>query len=889
MQWHQYQKAQLAAELGVDLGRGLTPVEAGRRLAANGENRLPEPKPEGWGVLLFRQVRSPFVYVLLICTLAVLLLGNHRDAVIIAAVLAFNAAVGAAQEGRSQRALLGLRKLTQPEATVLRGGAEAVVPETSVVVGDILVLKEGQRVAADARVLSGNDLSVDESTLTGESGAVQKHSAVLEGEHVSLGSRTNVVFKGTAMLTGSGTAVVVATGAATELGKTAAAVMRPDTDVPLRRSMEGFSRAILALASAACVGIFILGVAEGRDVREMFAVAVSLAVSAIPEGLPLVVTLTLVTGVWRMAARNALVKKLQAVEALGRADVLCVDKTGTITENAMVVRRLHTGGSIHQVSGDGYRPTGSVSRAGSPSVTDADVLRAATVAGLSVKATAAFSESEGRYLVTGDPTEVALSVFAEKLGRARGSATGYREVAEAPFDHHTRLRATYYREAADGVLCAAAGAPEAILARCTHVLRGGQRHPLTGHERGEIEAAAAEFAGAGLRLVSIAERQQHAGEPLERPEQLTYVATFGIEDAIRPAAKASVADAQAAGLRVVMITGDHRRTAEAVAKQVGIFHPGDEVISGDELDELTTGRLAARLGNVSVFARVSPEHKLKIIEAYRANGKIVAMTGDGVNDAPPLVAADLGVAMGKAGTEVAREAADIVLLDDNLGSVVAAVAEGRAMFASIQRALMFLISTSLGELLTVAAAVALGMPLPLLAVQILWLNLVTDPLIGLALALSAAPEAAGTKREQPKNFLGRRHLPQLLLVPLCMAAGSLLLFSRALPLGYGAATSVALTVLAVFQWWNALACTDLESGTLFSKASRPRMPIVVALVLNFVLQLAALHLAPLRDLLGTVPLSPAQWVTIAAVSLSVLVLEEIRRRLTGLLRSHGNR
>ena len=886
MKWYQYTKTQLEKELQTDLQNGLSAAEAGSRLLKYGPNLLPESARESWLDIFIRQFKSPLIYILFLCAGVIFYIGERVDALIVVAVLLFNAVIGTLQEGRSQSTLRSLKKLSEAEATVIRAGVEEVIPEHEAVLGDVLELQEGQKVIADARVIFSSNLSVDEAALTGESGAVPKHEAVLSEDNLPASSQHNMLFKGTSIVMGNGKAVVVGTGVNTEIGKISKALMLPETEIPLQADIRKLAQVIIYCVSAVSIGLFILGILTGREVKEMFAVVVSLAVSMIPEGLPLVLTIILVTGVWRMSKRNALVKKLQAVEALGQAKIIAVDKTGTITKNEMVVKKLFAGGKVLAVSGNGYEPKGHLTLGGKPFEVNADITMAATAASLASRASAIFVERESSFKVSGDPTEAAMAVLGEKLGFAREALLqDYKELAEIAFNYKNKFRAIYY-EHKDQVFCAVSGAPEVLLEHAGHYFESGQSRKFSPETKKSFEQALEEFSQSGLRVVAFGFKhlsKNHIPDFSALPEtgalkDMVLGGLFAIEDSVRAEAALAIRQAQAAGVRVVMITGDHKITAKAIAKEAGIFSEGDTVLTGNDLTEMPEAELDEKLPAVSVFARVTPEDKMKIIKAYKRAHLIVAMTGDGVNDAPSLVAADLGVAMGRIGTEVAKEAADIVLLDDNLGSIVAAIEEGRAMYKNIQKALLFLFSTSLGEMLTIVLALLLGLPLPVLAVQILWLNLITDPLIGMALALDNKESGLLSKKfsKPPKYFVDKLMVIQMAVMAAVMSVGTLYLFHSYLGGDYGKALTVSLTALAIFQWYNGFNCHSLERS-IFSRQIFRNPYLWLAFFGNFGLQILAVHHPFFHRILKTTPLSVGEWAMLIVFCLAIILAEEVRK------------
>jgi Ca2+-transporting ATPase len=875
--------ARPAAEVIDALGsgqRGLSSEEAAKRLTERGANALPPAPEEGVLHIFIRQFKSPLIYILLGAAVLVLLMGDIVDALIIMAVLAFNAVVGTFQEGRAHNALKALRTMVETNATVMRDGQEIIISDTDVVPGDILILQEGERVAADARIITTNALKAGEASLTGESNPVHKTLEVAPEGAPPMEQR-NMVFKGTNIVTGSGTAIVVATGGETAIGKIAEEITGIDTDTPLKTNIRQLSRLILGVTAVVCVMIFTFGVLSGNSVREMFTTVVAVAVSVIPEGLPVVMTLVLATGVWRMGKKHVLVKRLQAVEALGHARVIAVDKTGTITKNEMVVQAVVVGDDSFSVGGVGYAPEGDVRLATEPvdAANHPALLLMGKIAAYSASARVMYSKDVDEWRVAGDPTEAALLVLGQKLGFHKDQLEGESPLlAEMPFDYHLKYRATVHAEEGRRAL-AMIGAPEEVLERSGHIWKGGKSVLMTPEDRARIEAAYIELSEAGLRVIGAAiERDLAEGAKLEALTELTFVGFFGMKDALRQEVAPAMDAAREAGMRVVMITGDHRVTAEAIACEAGIRTEGTHSLTGTEIDAMTDKELALALAATSVFARVTPEHKLRIVNAYRARGETIAMTGDGVNDAPSLVAADLGVAMGKVGTDVAKEASDIVLLDDNFGSIVSAVEEGRSIYRTMRKVILYMFSTSLGEVLAIGGALAVGFPLPILPAQIIWLNFVTDGFLTVALAME--PHDKGLLRgrfNKPNTYLIDLAMGfRMILMAIPMAIGSLYLFSLFFEMDIVKAWTITLTALAVFQWFNAWNCRS-ATESVFAANPLKNLWLVGATALVIVLQLVAVYTPLMQRILHTSALSFAEWIAILMIGLSIIFVEEIRK------------
>ncbi|MEY4731373.1 MAG: hypothetical protein RL681_319 [Candidatus Parcubacteria bacterium] len=882
MKWYSRTTGDVERELQTDIASGLSVANARERLIADGPNALPTRPSEPAWLIFLRQFKSPLIYVLFCAALLVYVIGDTHDAIIIGVVLIFNAAVGAVQEGRARNALDALRRLAETSATVLRDGRELIIPDQDVVDGDIVILKEGEKVPADLRIIESRNLRVDESSLTGESVRVHKHTEPIRREGMSLGDQTNMVFKGTVVVGGLGRGIAVATGSRTELGKIGAAIAGVDAEIPLAKDIRHLSRVIVIAVFVLSALLFLFGIGAGRPMREMFSTVVALAVSIIPEGLPLVMTIILATGVWRMARRNALVKKLQAVEALGQANIIAVDKTGTLTENELVVRRVFAGERLFMVDGTGYEPKGKIHIAGAGparAVSYPALQLIGKLAAFTADAQVAFREEQALWQVSGDPTEAAMIAFAEKLGFAREELLRAQPlVEEEPFDYGTKYHAAAYRNG-QGMLVVVAGAPETILARCSFAFLNTGVSPLGSEGRANAEDIFHQLSGEGLRVVGLAYRDIPSGKhpQLDDPRDLVFAGFLGMEDSLRPEVPGAVARARAAHVRLVMMTGDHRLAAVSIATQAGIWREGDAVVTGDELKDMNDAELGAVLRRTTVFARITPQDKMRIIEAYQREGDVVAMTGDGVNDAPSLVAANLGVAMGRIGTEVAKDAADIVLLDDDFGTIVAAIEEGRGMYATIKKAILYLFSTNLGELLAVVGAIVIGLPLPVLPAQILWLNLVTDPFMGAALAVEPKEEGLLTKTFRRPN----RYLIQSSMVSRAVLMGGTMMVGTLLLFGYYSwnaplrATTVALTALAVFQWLNAWNCRSDKASAF--KGVFANRALVWALLGSAALHVFVVYTPFMQKILFTVPLAPIDWALAIGVSFSVVAVEELRK------------
>ena len=770
--WHSQSAEEVLAQLG-SATTGLSTAEAAQRLAADGPNELKEGKRISPWQIFFGQFKSLIIWILIVAGVISGVLGEVVDAIAILAIVVLNAVIGFYQEFKAEKSIAALKKMTAPQAKVRRDGQVTSIPAAGIVAGDILALEAGDLVAADARLLEAASLKCIESALTGESVAVTKQPATLEQGDVELGDRENMLFMGTSIAAGTGLAVVVGTAMKTELGRIAGLIAEAGAEgaTPLQKKLDSFGR-ILVWATLGIVALlFVLGLLRGTEPFELFMTSVSLAVAAVPEGLPAVVTVALALGVMRMSRRRALVRRLPAVEMLGSTSVICTDKTGTLTVGEMTVRRLHVSGQSYEVTGEGYGPDGEVrfeGRKAEASHTPPLLDLASCHLGCN---NSHLVQEEGAWKTVGDPTEGALLAAAGKAGGDRVRIEKEQpKHHEIPFDSD-RKRSTVIRKMPDGKLRAFInGAPDVLLERCTHLYTSAGVRPMTADDRETIVAQNTAMAQQALRVLGSAWRDLDNARPAElTPEaverDLVFVGLTGMYDPPRLEAKEAVAKCRSAGIRVVMITGDHPHTATAIARELGIASADDAAIAGVELEKMTDDDLRQRAPKTTVYARVTAEHKLRIIRAWKANGAVVAMTGDGVNDAPAIKGADIGIAMGRSGTEVTKQAADMIVTDDNFASIVAAVEEGRGIYDNIRKTLQYLLAGNCGELLLMTAAIIMGLPMPLLAIHLLWINLVTDGLPALCLAtdpidsdVMKQPPRARHERITDGGFLGTMFL-----------------------------------------------------------------------------------------------------------------------------------
>jgi Ca2+-transporting ATPase len=883
---------------------GLTTAEAERRLAEVGPNEIISGEKVSRLKILWSQVKNPLVYVLLGAAAISLVAGKTADAIVIAVVIVVNTLIGFFQEHRAEEALEALKAQAAPTAEVVRECpdvgecVELRVPTTEIVPGDIVLLDAGSTVPADARLIETANLEVEEAMLTGESLGVRKTTELLAGEELATAERINLVYGGTIVTNGRGRAVVYATGARTEMGKIATLIQETEkAESPLQKQTLDLGKKLGFLALGVAVLTLILGFVRGLPFEDIFLFALASAVSSIPEGLPAVMSITLAVGVNRMAKRNAIIRRLPAVDTLGAATVICTDKTGTLTSNQMTVQQLMADAKTVTVTGAGFAPQGRFEVDGAP-VDPAgmpDLQLALRIGALCSDARLVRSPHDGGFTwgIRGDPTEGALVVAAAKAGlRKEKLDAQLRRVDELPFSSKTRFMATFHRDQADQVWAFVKGAPETILERCPQVRQDGQARSMSEVDREAILAENHRMATTALRVLGLAyqtvapEEVEAFKEALEygHPADLVFVGLAGMMDPPRPEVPEAVARCKRAGVRVLMATGDHQLTAEAIARQVGILEGAEGVLTGPALGQMSDDELDAVMPETAVFARVSPEHKHRIVESLQRLGHVVAMTGDGVNDAPALQAAQIGVAMGITGTDVTKQTAEMVLTDDNFASIVNAVEEGRVIFQNVRKVVKFLLATNIGEDITLLGAL-LFLPfkgLIITPVQILWVNLVTDGILDITLALE--PKEGDVMESPPRRpqarIINREILQNILFVSLFMAVGTLWMFSWSNPQSnLMRAQTVAFTTLAMFQVFNALNCRSRDKSVFQLGFFRNRY-LLGAIVLSVLLQLAAEHVPFMQAALGTVPLTWQDWGLIVLVSASVFVADELRKMVT---------
>ncbi len=884
--WHAMAADAVLEALG-GRAEGLTDREANERRAVYGPNRLPTSRRRSAWQRFLQQFRNLFIYVLLGAALISLLLDHPVDAVVILAVVLINAAVGFLQEGRAEAALDAIRAMIDPRATVIRDGRRLTVAAEEIVPGDRVVIEAGDRVPADLRILRQRNLRIAEAALTGESVAVEKQIEPVAADS-TLGDRRCMAYSGTLVTGGQGMGVVIATGGATELGRISALLEEVSTlETPLTRQMDRFARTLTLVILAVCVGVFAWAqLRHGYTIDDAFMVVVGIAVAAIPEGLPAILTITLAIGVARMARRNAIVRRLPAVETLGSVSVICSDKTGTLTRNEMMVAEIVTAELHCEVTGSGYEPSGGFRCAGRL----LEPLALSSVAALARAALlcndASLRKVDGEWRVDGDPMEGALVSLALKAGYEL--ETLRRELPrddEIPFDAAYRFMATLHHSHVDGAFALIKGAPERLLEMCAAQLTGSGQAPLDpAFWTRQIERLAAN----GQRVLAFATKRMPARATtlsfadIER--DAVFLGLTGLIDPPREEAIAAIADCARAGVRVVMITGDHAVTATAIARQLGLGE-SPRVAEGAALDRLDACALRALAREVDVFARTTPEHKLRLVEALQSEGAVVAMTGDGVNDAPALKRADVGVAMGGKGTEAAKEAAEIVLADDNFASIVAAVREGRTVYDNVVKVIGWTLPTNGGESMAIIAAIAFGLALPITPLQILWINMITAVALGLTLAFE--PTEPGTMQRPPRApsepLLSRYLVWRIVFVSALFVSGVFGMFfwaeGRGLPVE--TARTIAVNTIVVMEVFYLFSVRFVHGTSLTLRGMLGTRAVLIGVATVTVAQLVLTYWPPMQRVFATAPISLADGLAVLGVGVALLLVIEAEKRLLG--------
>ncbi len=886
--WHAMDAQEVLQSLETSLN-GLTDEEARARLEKIGPNELRRGRRISPSKIFVSQFKEFLVIILIVAALVSAVIGEVVDSIVILAIVVAIAVLGFIQEYRAERALEALKKMAAPTATVRRNGKEKEIPSRDLVPGDIVSLVVGDKVPADARIIEQHNLKVNEASLTGESTPVEKHLKAIARE-VSIADRSNIVFGGTIVTYGHALAAIVSTGMSTEFGRIAEMIESAEEErTPLQIRLEYVGKWLGIACIVVVAAVTLLGLIQGHGYLQMFTWGVSLAVAAVPEALPAVVTGALAIGVQRMAKRNSIVRRLPAVETLGSTTVICVDKTGTLTKGEMTVREVFLSGETIHVTGAGYEPHGVFLKDGAPVLDNRDVRFIFQVASLCNDAR--LEEEKGTWRVVGDPTEGALIVAAAKSSISQEEITRqYPRIGELQFTSERKLMTTIHAAPYGGKIACVKGAPEVVLEKSTYLQKGEARLKLTNGLKTGILRRNEEMASRALRILAVAYRE--LPEEMEKLDEesterdLTFLGLVGMIDPPREEAKPAVELCEQAGVKVVMITGDHKLTATAIAKELGLMSEARFAMTGEELDKLDDEEFGKIVEDVAVYARVSPEHKLRIIKGLKLKGHVVAMTGDGVNDAPALKSADIGISMGITGTDVSKEASDMILTDDNFASIVAAMQEGRTIYDNIKKYLAYLLSSNVGEILIMFLVSLISfiqnshLPLPLIAVQILWVNLVTDGLPALALGVDPPdPDIMHRPPRDPKESVFTARVNGLIAVAaVTMTLFTIPIFLSKLALGERVARTIVFTLIVMFEMFNAFNCRSERHSLLKVGIAKNRF-LLIAVASSILLQLAVIYVPFLQAIFDTAPLSIDDWALVTLLSATVVVTVEASKRI----------
>lgn len=878
--YHDLSVVQTLAKLQTDLGRGLSAAEVRERMEKYGPNEFAQVKRKGVLAKFIDQFKSFMIIVLLIAAVISGVVGylhgeGFTDAIIILIIVIINAFIGLFQELKAENSLEALKKMSAPKSKVIRDGQLEVLAARELVPGDIVVIETGDLIPADLRLAEAVNLKVEEAALTGESVPEEKFTHAIDAD-MSVGDRDNMGFSSSIVTYGRGVGIVTATGMFTEVGKIAAMIQAaPDTKTPMQIKIDQLGRFLGITALTICVLIFLAGYFQGREVIVMFMIAVSLAAAAIPEGLPAVSTIVMAVGVQRLAKKHAIVRNLSSVETLGGCGIICSDKTGTLTQNKMTVVRLYTDNHESEPPAE-------------PNAAQSQLLRIMILAN-----DAKLSLLENKWQTVGDPTETAMLDLGLQYGLNKNELdAASKRVAEAPFDSSRKMMTTVTSDADNVMTVCTKGGLDEVLACCTHIWHDGYVKPLDEDRKNAVRLANEGMAAQALRVLAAAykpiKQLPATVEAATLEKDLVFAGMLGMIDPPREEVKAAVATCRAAGIKPVMITGDHLITAMAIAEALDIREPNDEVMTGKELERISDMELEKKASNISVYARVSPEHKVRIVQALQALGQVVAMTGDGVNDAPALKLADIGVAMGITGTDVSKEAADVVLTDDNFATIVVAVEEGRRIYDNILKAIQFMLSTNIGEIIVIFVAIMANWDTPLLPIQILWINLVTDSFP--ALALSVDPAADGIMRRKPvdarKGIMRGTYLVRILLQGVMIGGLSLTAFIVGRRTGVEAAQTMTFAVLAFTQITHVLNVRAVHDSAF--KHIFTNKWLWGALLLVIALMIIVLEVPYLHDIFHLAHLSYAQWIWVVCLSLAPLPIVEIVKLLWCVRNKSGN-
>ncbi len=866
---------QVEKALETDFSSGLSQEEAAKRIKRYGYNELDEGEKQSALLLFFSQFKDFMVLVLLAATLISGLLGEYIDAIAIIAIVILNGFLGFYQERRAEKSLQALKELSAPQVTVLRSGTWVKIPSKEVVIGDVMKFTSGDRIGADVRVIESKSLEIEESALTGESVPVTKHVDRLKNPNPGIGDMENIAFMGTMITRGNGIGTVIATGMDTAMGQIAGLLQNAESqDTPLQKRLEQLGKILITVALVLTVLVVAIGVLQGHELYTMFLAGVSLAVAAIPEGLPAIVTVALSLGVQKMIKQNAIVRKLPAVETLGCASVICSDKTGTMTQNKMTVTHLWSGGQTWTVDGVGYQPKGDFYRGEQKiSPKDEKPLQQMLIFGMLCNQSE-INLKDNEYMLDGDPTEGALMVSGMKAGFTRPKLLeDFQIIHEFPFDSARKMMSVHVKDKQGRHFIVTKGAPDVVLGVCESILWDGRTQFLAKEVQAKVQGATESLASKALRTIAVAFKPIPANTVIlsekEAEKKLTFIGIQGMIDSPRPEVKTAVKECKEAGIKTIMITGDHVITAKAIASDLGILTKKSKVLDGNALSAMSVEQLEDIVEDVAVFARVSPEHKLKIVNALQNRGHIVAMTGDGVNDAPAIKAADIGVSMGITGTDVAKEASALILLDDNFATIKGAIKEGRNIYENIRKFVRYLLASNVGEILVMLFAMILALPLPLLPIQILWVNLVTDGLPAMALGLDRPEENVMKRGPRSPNEgvfsrgLGWKVVSRGFLIGIVTLLAFMIVYhSDPQQLPY--AQTVAFATLVMAQLIHVFDCRSEKS--VLSRNPFGNQYLVWAVISSLILMLAVIYYPPLQPIFHTLPIAAKDWLLILGLS-----------------------
>ena len=892
MEWYRQTKEKLLSNLNTNVDSGLSSEDVENRLKKYGPNELKEEEKRSLLSKILAQFNDFLVIILIVASIISFAVGEKADSIVILAIVVINAFLGLYQEGKAEKSLEALKKMAAPNAKVIRNGATTIVPADTLVPGDIVLLESGDIIPADLRLIESSNLKIEEASLTGESVPVEKNGLTTFDKEASLGDRINMAYMSTIVTYGRGRGIVVETGHGTEIGKIATMIQTfEDESTPLQKKLDQLGKYLGIACIIVCALVFGIGILQGRDILEMFMVAISLAVAAIPEGLPAIVTIVLALGMNRMVKRNAIVKKLLAVETLGCTTVICSDKTGTLTQNEMTVVKAYTNGKIIDITGTGYEPKGEFLLDES-SIDPKENVNLNTLISIGILCNdATLEETSESYRIIGDPTEGSLITLAGKGGLYKNEINNkYPRIEEIPFDSDRKMMTTFHKDFfPDKLVSFTKGAPDIVINKCENIYLNGEIVPFTDELKKEVLDINSRFSRKALRVLAFAFRKYD-----NLPNEITsdvvennmiFAGLVGMIDPPREEAKKAIKHCKEAGIKTVMITGDYKETAFAIAKELGMVEHEDEAIMGKELDNVSDEDLKELVKQKRVYARVSPEHKVRIISALKANGEIAAMTGDGVNDALALKRADIGVAMGITGTDVAKNTAEVILTDDNFASIVAAVEEGRIIYSNIKKFVFFLLSCNIGEILIVFLSILFNLPVPLIPIQLLWLNLVTDSFPALALGVEKGdPEIMKIPpRNSNEPILDKGMVRAIIFQSIAIAAGSLLAYIWGLKT-YGMdnliiARTMTFATLITAELLRAFSSRS-ERHTIFEIGVFSNKKLTYATLFSLILLIVVIYLPILQPIFDTYPLGFMDWLIVLLLSFLPLLVGEVYKIFT---------